>query len=108
MDDYVVTMMGGVGMQVISAVYLASLVGIAVFRPGCIRKKPLFRIAGIVYAASFVAPFVIVPLVFGLSRGMDRGGHLSSLLLPALCPFLLGVSIILLFSSIVCGSDGNS
>ena len=69
----------------------------------------MFRIACIVYALSLICASIGIPLRLALSRVTHTdGGHFSSTLLMGISPFLLGISIILFFNSIVCDNDGGA
>lgn len=99
METYLNSMLAGSGMNIVSAAYLVCLFGTAVFRPSCIKKKVLFRMACTIYAMSFVIP--VLPNLLaasGISEYMVRSRSVS--IIASSGALLLGLSMILVFASL--------
>ena len=101
MENYINSMLAGSAMNIVSASYLVCLFAIAILKPYCIRKRLLFRTACIVFALSFVLP--VIPSLMAtndIGRYMVRESRAVSMLLTSSGSLLLGLSLILAFSSL--------
>ena len=102
MESYLYRMLMGSGTEIVSAVYLVCILLIAVFKPACIERKLLFRVACIFYALSIFSPYVATAVTPGLdvARIARSGAPMASTLSLLTGPLFLGISIGLALISI--------